>query len=243
MSCVCVLQLQVTDVSVQPQLAHDHQKERDDHKKPLSHKQLQQRQEPATGPTTHTASSGTLQHEQLHKQLHRQSSSDTNLTNPQVLNPSAVLHDYINLSPAQPGPPKSGGAAQSLVDEIHSSKRPIPTPRMASMDAGRGGPLPPTHQTPHSTTTSMPEPQLTHTTELDQQQTEHDIHVSQMTDVDIHNEAAEVVAIGSDEQNTIPTMPFDPFLECLYCNQKFRYGEIQKYRKHVNNCSESAIYS
>ena len=231
MSCVCVLQLQVTDVSVQPQLAHDHQKERDDHKKPLSHKQLQQRQEPATGPTTHTASSGTLQHEQLHKQLHRQSSSDTNLTNPQVLNPSAVLHDYINLSPAQPGPPKSGGAAQSLVDEIHSSKRPIPTPRMASMDAGRGGPLPPTHQTPHATTTSMPE--------LDDKQRERDI--SDLIDVHIRNEAAEVVATGRDERRyTLTAIPFDPYLECLYCNQKFRYGEIQKYRKHVNNCSGSA---
>jgi hypothetical protein len=230
-------------VGMQPLLVDDRQKERQDHGKPLSHKQLQQkeRQKPATGPqhvSSHTASSGASQHEQLHKRLRRQSSSDTNL--PKGNPKSPTDRDYANIDtlvlPVPPASHKSPGSAQSPVSGI--PKPPKPTPRAASTDAGRGVPLLPIHQTPHATT-SMPEPRhLTHTTHHKLNQ---DRDISDTIDVDIRNEAAEVVATGRDERRyTLTAIPFDPFLECLYCNQKFRYGEIQKYRKHVNNCSGSA---
>ena len=234
----------VLQVRIQPQLVHDHRREREDRRKPFSHKQLQQqqRQKPATGPQHVTTSSGASQHEQLHKQpFRRQSSSDSSLIKLPVLDPNESAYaDYVNLPPAETVPPKSRGAAQSPVNETHSSRRPVPSPRTPSIDAGRGAPLLPAHQTPHATTTSMPEPQCSHTMhELDDKQAEHDI--SDFIDVHIRNEAAKVVATGRDERRyTLTAIPFDPFLECLYCNQKFRYGEIQKYRKHVNNCSGSA---
>ena len=67
--------------------------------------------------------------------------------------------------------------------------------------------------------------------------------ISNGIDDDIRSNAAEVIEIGRGEKRlTLTSIPFDPFLECLYCNQKFRYGEIQKYRKHVNECSGGISY-
>ena len=35
---------------------------------------------------------------------------------------------------------------------------------------------------------------------------------------------------------------FDPNLMCLGCQTKFRHGEIQLYRRHVNSCEEMKTY-
>ena len=107
-------------------------------------------------------------------------------------------------------------------------KPPIAAPRAASMDAGRGGPLIPLLHAAHQQPTSMP-PDIGDLREED---------ISTRIDEDIRRKAAEVMEAGRDERRyTLTTIPFDPFLECLYCNQQFRYGEIQKYRKHVISCS------
>ena len=34
--------------------------------------------------------------------------------------------------------------------------------------------------------------------------------------------------------------PLDPNLTCFYCNKQFRFGEIQKFKRHVKSCSTSA---
>ena len=61
--------------------------------------------------------------------------------------------------------------------------------------------------------------------------------ISSDLEEEIRSRAWEVMKNGRDERTyTLTSIPFDPYLECLYCNLKFRYGEIQKYRKHVEEC-------
>ena len=46
----------------------------------------------------------------------------------------------------------------------------------------------------------------------------------------------DVTEVGdeSSRQLTMHHIPYDPKLTCPMCNKRFRIGEIQKYRKHVN---------
>ena len=171
-------------------------------------------------------------HHDPHKHMHRQhsfSDLDTeretqhlDTSDPRLKSKDA---DYVNSDMIQP-PPRPQVALQSNMDQKHHLKPPKASPRAASLDAGRGGPLiniPESHQP-----TSMPATV----------NTERGNDISERLEDDIHNEAAEVAEWGRDERTlTLTSIPFDPFLECLYCNQRFRYGEIQKYRKHVNGCS------
>jgi len=43
---------------------------------------------------------------------------------------------------------------------------------------------------------------------------------------------------GNDSDDAV----FDPNLKCLGCQKKFRHGEIQRYRRHVNSCEEMKTY-
>ena len=61
----------------------------------------------------------------------------------------------------------------------------------------------------------------------------------------IHAQAENVVTEVGDESShrmTLRHVPYDPNLTCPMCNKRFRYGEIQKYRLHVNKqCTGSRI--
>ena len=66
--------------------------------------------------------------------------------------------------------------------------------------------------------------------------------ISNMIDMEIQKEATELATSPERDarRNTLKHVPFDPYLKCLYCNRMFRYGEIQKYKKHVLTCTESS---
>ena len=61
----------------------------------------------------------------------------------------------------------------------------------------------------------------------------------------IHAQAESVVTEVGDESShrtTLKHVPYDPNLTCPMCNKRFRYGEIQKYRLHVNKqCTGSKM--
>jgi len=62
-------------------------------------------------------------------------------------------------------------------------------------------------------------------------------NLDQNLDSLIHAQAETVVTEVGDEssrQLTMHHIPYDPNLTCPMCNKRFRIGEIQKYRKHVN---------
>ena len=134
--------------------------------------------------------------------------------------------DYVNQStadtqdrkrPVPPPPPRS----------LKHPKAPIAAPRSASMDASRVcGPMSPSCDD----YTSLPENWRT----IEEEEGD----IAATIDVEIRHKAAEIAATGMDDRrSTLTQIPFDPFLECIYCNRQFRYGEIQKYRKHVNTCA------
>ena len=132
---------------------------------------------------------------------------------------------YVNLPPVSAASSRGRGKAQSPVEVPHH-KSPKPTPRTISFDPDRRGSAGITPD-PHRQTVSMPAVVSG----------EQESDISNDIDEDIR-EAAEVVRVGRDKRTyTLTSIPFDPFLECLYCNIKFRYGEIQKYRKHVGSCT------
>ena len=59
-------------------------------------------------------------------------------------------------------------------------------------------------------------------------------------DAEIHQEAAEViheVSGGTFDASTDRRRPYDPNLVCPMCRRRFRIGEIQKFRRHVNTCT------
>ena len=59
-------------------------------------------------------------------------------------------------------------------------------------------------------------------------------------DDEIHQEAAEViheVSGGTFDASTDRRRPYDPNLVCPMCRRRFRIGEIQKFRRHVNTCT------
>ena len=61
----------------------------------------------------------------------------------------------------------------------------------------------------------------------------------------IHAQAENVLTEVGDESShrmTLRHVPYDPNLTCPMCDKRFRYGEIQKYRLHVNKqCTGSRI--
>ena len=235
--------------------SHRHQGKHDKKLKPPQHGELQQVQQRKPVTTSHyetVASPASVSphrgsvterhdaHEQLHQrqQQYKVSSDHQEVVITLDTNDPALTSknmDYVNLPPeAQPKkgyvnynvPPMPEG--QAYLDQYRVPKPPKPSPRSASMDTGRETPLLPPSNTPKPT--SMPERHS---------YTDENAPFDKIGD-DIRYEAAEVVATERDERRfTLSEIPFDPFLECLYCNQKFRYGEIQKYRKHVNTCAGS----
>ena len=57
---------------------------------------------------------------------------------------------------------------------------------------------------------------------------------------EIHQQAAQVIQEVSGsrrEANTDLKRPFDPNLVCPMCRKQFRFGEIQRFRRHVNTCT------
>ena len=59
-------------------------------------------------------------------------------------------------------------------------------------------------------------------------------------DDEIHEQAAKViqeVSRGRVDVKTDLQRPFDPNLICPMCRRKFRIGEIQKFKKHVDACA------
>ena len=62
-------------------------------------------------------------------------------------------------------------------------------------------------------------------------------HLDQNLDSIIHAQAKTVATEVGDEssrQLTMHHIPYDPNLTCPMCDKRFRIGEIQKYRAHVN---------
>ena len=58
-------------------------------------------------------------------------------------------------------------------------------------------------------------------------------------DDDIHKQAAAVIKQVSGGRHQVKTdiqRPYDPNLICPMCMKKFRIGEIQKFKRHVNTC-------
>ena len=58
-------------------------------------------------------------------------------------------------------------------------------------------------------------------------------------DHDIHKQAAAVIREVSGDRHRMKTdvqRPYDPNLMCPMCMKKFRIGEIQKFKRHVNTC-------
>ena len=58
-------------------------------------------------------------------------------------------------------------------------------------------------------------------------------------DHDIHKQAAAVIREVSGDRHRVKTdvqRPYDPNLMCPMCMKKFRIGEIQKFKRHVNTC-------
>ena len=214
--------------------SHGHQGKQE--KKFLHHGELQQVQRQKPSPASaasvshrHRSMTECPVHEQLHQQQQQSSGQQEVVITLDTILKSKKL-DYVNLPFGgyvnYTSPPKSEG--QAYLDQYRVPKPPKPSPRSASMDTGRDIPLLPPSNTPKPT--RMPE-RHTYPDENDP--------FDKIGD-DIRHEVAEVVATGRDEHRlTLSEIPFDPFLECLYCNQKFRYGEIQKYRKHVNTCAGS----
>ncbi|CAI8019374.1 hypothetical protein GBAR_LOCUS11651 [Geodia barretti] len=182
-------------------------------------------------------------HEGVHERIQRRKSftdanteSNLDIKGPRPFTSDPRLYskneDYVNLPP---GTSKSRPKVLSPVETPRSKKSPIPTPRSVSVDPGRrgggGGGL--AAPDPHQQSLSMPP--------MPVKREEDEEDISHGLEDDIHSRAREVVETGSDEPTyALTSIPFDPFLECLYCNRKFRYGEIQKYRKHVNNCTGSS---
>ena len=133
--------------------------------------------------------------------------------------------EYVNFEVGPSRPSSSHSPVQSSVEGSRMLKAPKPAPRSANLDVGRGGPLLPASDTQQPTKLNV----------LSEEYAKRQQDISNVIDEDVRSKAAE---IGRGErQLTLTSIPFDPFLECLYCNQKFRYGEIQKYRKHVNECT------
>ena len=149
----------------------------------------------------------------------------------QIPGMNSKKRDYVNvppnsLPPPRPVPPRSRTKAESPVEGPRLLKSPIPTPRSFSVEASRRLAVPDQKEQ------SISMPPMPMRREEDEQDISHSLEDN------IYTGAHEVVETGLDERRyTLTSIPFDPFLECLYCNQKFRYGEIQKYRKHVNNCT------
>ena len=62
-----------------------------------------------------------------------------------------------------------------------------------------------------------------------------------MMDLEIQEMARNVRNEVSKERECILTIqqkPFDPNLVCPMCTRKFRIGEIQKFRAHVDSCDD-----
>ena len=182
-------------------------------------------------------------HEGVHERIQRRKSftdanteSNLDIKGPRPFTSDPRLYskneDYVNLPP---GSSKPRPKALSPVETPRSKKSPIPTPRSVSVDPSRrgggGGGL--AAPDPHQQSLSMPP--------MPVKGEEEEEDISHRLEDDIHSRALDVLETGSDKPTyALTSIPFDPFLECLYCNRKFRYGEIQKYRKHVNNCTGSS---
>ncbi len=41
--------------------------------------------------------------------------------------------------------------------------------------------------------------------------------------------------------HTMAQVPFDPNLVCPQCDQQFKLGEIQKFKKHTDNCTGPTV--
>ena len=140
-------------------------------------------------------------------------------------------HDYVNL------PPEECVDIAKTVPAPKGSKKPHAAPRSniaqrraASMDTDKAT----SRRKSSSDHASLPE--HLHGSEGS------DDDISNSIDTEIQHEATEVAASSERDarRNTLKNVPFDPFLKCLYCNRMFRYGEIQKYKKHVLTCTESS---
>lgn len=135
--------------------------------------------------------------------------------------------DYVNMPQTAPQD-NCRDVAATRWNGRQQLKAPKQPPRACSVDSGSGGPSVPLSSQPVSMPAAL--------------HSGHDSRGGDISDrigIDIQSKAAEVVDLGRDEgEYTLSSsIPFDPYLECLYCNLQFRYGEIQKYRKHVLDCS------
>ena len=68
---------------------------------------------------------------------------------------------------------------------------------------------------------------------------EKDEDISSDIDTMIQHEATEVASATDRDrrESVLGTAPYDPYLRCAFCDKMFRHGEIQKYKKHVETCT------
>ena len=123
-----------------------------------------------------------------------------------------TLHDpcYVNVIPhsrSSPNIRSHSGALSQAVDASCTPKPPMPTPRSEKKTDGRESEGPLIIISEENEPLSVPE------------------------DVD------GLKTVDSEEYGTDSSVPYDPYLKCLHCDQQFRHGEIQEYKKHVSSCA------
>jgi len=161
---------------------------------------------------------------------------------------AAVQHNVLRTAP-QPRSPPAWSQDPKYYSELHDY---VNLPSEECVSIAKAVPTPKEPKTPRATPRSLiPQrraaisrkksdyaglPEILCSTEGGEDD------ISNRIDMEIQKEGTEL-AISSErdgQQNTLKHVPFDPFLKCLYCNRMFRYGEIQKYKKHVLTCTESS---
>jgi hypothetical protein len=129
-----------------------------------------------------------------------------------------------------------------------SQSRPSNLPHHGSKEIAsptKGSPQRAPHQGLQSQTKKQPPPaskDVSSDSEGDIQPGDDDEYSNELqrgVDHDIHKQAAAVIREVSGDRHRIKTdiqRPYDPNLMCPMCMKKFRIGEIQKFKRHVNTC-------
>ena len=167
---------------------------------------------------------------------------------------TSITHDYVNL------PPEESARIKTAVPTVKESHPPICTSEthdyvnLPPEKSVRIIPAVPTPKepkkpqaTPRSYTASVETDGVISRRKSDYSNLPKILHSSEGDEdncIEMEIQDAIELATSSEQdaqRDTLKHVPFDPFLKCLYCNRMFRYGEIQKYKKHVLTCTESSL--
>ena len=135
--------------------------------------------------------------------------------------------EYVNM------PPTTAPVRNSDTPLAPSPKKPQATPRQ-TLDTQQSRSATVDRIKPRSTKVSQDTVSLP-----DVLSDEKDEDISSDIDTVIQYEATEVASATDRDrrESVLDTAPYDPYLRCAYCDKMFRHGEIQKYKKHVETCT------